>query len=156
MTEPTAPLRLCVHRSLPAGAPVPVEVTVHVPADPQCVEEAVELMARHCFAGRSPSPRTGFRFRVALCEAMSNGIRFGAAGDPGRTIRVSLLLSADVIRIEVSDGGRGFDPAAVPEPTAPEALEQSRGRGLFLIRHLVDRVEFNERGNIIWMTLPRS
>jgi serine/threonine-protein kinase RsbW len=115
-------------------------------------------MARHCFAGRSPSRRTGFRFRVALCEAISNGIRFGAGAgdDPRRTIRVAALIEADRIRVEVSDGGRGFDPAAVPEPTAPGALEQPFGRGLFLIRHLVDRVEFNERGNTIWMTLPRS
>ena len=54
-----------------------------------------------------------------------------------------------------TDEGPGFDPTAVPEPIRPEQLDEANGRGLYLIRKLVDSVEFNERGNSICMTLRR-
>jgi serine/threonine-protein kinase RsbW len=120
------------------------------------VEEAVELMARHCFAGATPSHRTRFRLRVLLTEAISNSILFGARGDPARRVRVQAALTEENIRLEVTDDGPGFDPGEVPDPTLPDKIARSIGRGLFLIKNLADRVEFNDRGNTIWMTLPRS
>jgi serine/threonine-protein kinase RsbW len=56
----------------------------------------------------------------------------------------------------VADQGDGFDPAIVPDPTLPERLEEEDGRGLFLIRQLVDEVRFNDRGNAICMVLRRA
>jgi anti-sigma regulatory factor (Ser/Thr protein kinase) len=152
-----APLRLCVRRSMPEpGPPATVWIALRVPADVRCVEEAVELMARHCFAGSHPSRRTTFRLRVLLAEALTNSILFGAAGDPTRTVRVTAELGAETIRLQVTDDGPGFDPKAVSDPTSPAALRRPIGRGLFLIRNLADRVEFNAQGNTIWMTLPRA
>jgi len=149
-----APLRLCLRRS-PASGSV-TSVTLQLPADVRCVEEAVELMARHCFAGTAPCRRTSFRLRVLLTEAISNSILFGARGDPARRVRVEAEVGADSIRLEVTDDGPGFNPQEVPDPTLPDRLGRSIGRGLFLIRNLADQVEFNAQGNTIWMTLPRS
>jgi serine/threonine-protein kinase RsbW len=149
-----ASLRLCVRRTPgPAGA---ASVTLQLPADVGCVEQAVELMARHCFSGAAPCRRTGFRLRVLLTEAISNSILFGARGDPARRVRVEAALTEDTIRLEVTDDGPGFDPDGVPDPTLPDKLTRPIGRGLFLIKSLADRVEFNPQGNTIWMTLPRS
>lgn len=131
-------------------------VSVTVPADVRFVEEAVELMARHCLSGQDPSQRTGFRVRVLLAEALTNSILFGAEGDPARTVQVAALLTDHAIRLQVTDDGPGFDPDGVPDPTDPAGVARSIGRGLFLIRSLADRVEFNEQGNTIWMTLQRS
>lgn len=155
MDDPAAPLRLCVHRT-PTVPGAPASVALELPADVRCVEEAVELMARHCFAGAAPCGRTSFRLRVLLAEAISNSILFGAGGDPARRISVAAELTEQTIRLEVTDDGPGFDPQEVPDPTLPDGLARSIGRGLFLIRSLADRVEFNDQGNTIWMTLPRS
>ena len=156
MEDPVAaPLRLCVRRTDPAPG-VAASVTLHMPADVRCVEEAVELMVRHCFAGAEPCNRTRFRLRVLLAEAISNSILFGAGGDPGRRVRVGAELTEETIRLQVTDDGPGFDPREVPDPTLPDGLARSIGRGLFLIRSLADQVEFNAQGNTIWMTLPRS
>jgi len=133
-----------------------VRVALRIPPDLRCVEEAVELLARHCFAGLTPSPRTTFRLRVLLAEAITNGILFGAAGNPASPITVTAELGDDTIRLQVTDDGPGFDPEGIPDPTASRARSRPVGRGLFLIRHLADRVEFNAQGNTIWMTLPRS
>ena len=152
-----ASLRLCVRRTPAApGVAAAVSVELRVPADLRCVEEAVELMVRHCFAGLDPCQRTRFRLRVLLSEALANGILFGAGGDPARHVKVTALLTEDSIRLQVNDDGPGFDPAEVPDPTSPPAVRRPIGRGLFLIRSLADRVEFNAQGNTIWMTLPRS
>ncbi|MDZ4674851.1 MAG: ATP-binding protein [Gemmatimonadota bacterium] len=153
----TSPLRLTVRRSpTNAGETGPIRVRLDLPNDLGCVEEAVELLALHCFAGRSPSPRTAFRLRVTLAEAMANAIQAAVRAGGARQVCIVANLHADVVRLSVSDQGEGFDPAAPPDPTLPEALDREAGRGLFLIRHLADRVEFNDQGNTIWMTLPRS
>jgi serine/threonine-protein kinase RsbW len=131
-------------------------VALRVPADLRCVEDAVELMGLHCFAGLAPSRRTRFRFRILLAEAISNGIIFGAAENPQGEVRVVAELTGSRIRLGVTDDGPGFAPDDVPDPLRPEALERACGRGLFLIRSLADSVEFNAQGNTIWMTLPRD
>ena len=51
-------------------------------------------------------------------------------------MRVELV--PELIRVSVTDEGPGFDPDAVPEPIRPEQLDEARGRGLYLIRKLVD------------------
>ncbi len=149
----TSALKLCVRRTERQDAAV--EVSVRVPSEIDCIEEVVELLARHCFAGARPSGRSQFRFRVATSEALANAVICGNALDPAKSVFVRAECLSDCIRIHVTDEGRGFDPAAVPEPIRPEDVESQCGRGLFLIRHLVDDVAFNPRGNSICMTLRR-
>ncbi|MFZ5623742.1 MAG: ATP-binding protein [Gemmatimonadota bacterium] len=152
----TAPLALCVRR-----APVPhqrdcgAEVSVRVPSAIAYVEEAVELLARHCLAGYPTPPRTAFRLRVVLAEALANAIICGNHEDPSKWVWVTVELRPELIHIHIRDEGDGFDPAAVPEPLGREDLDRVCGRGIFLIRHLADHVTFNDRGNIICMTLRR-
>lgn len=148
----TAPLRISLRRTVPEVPAAPVSIDLRMPSDVTEVEAAVELMARHCFAGVSPCARTTFRLRVALSEALANAILRGNGEDPDKRVRVRAELFADSIQLSIEDQGDGFEPI---EPTLPSSLESDRGRGLFIISQLADRVEFNDRGNTIWMTLPR-
>jgi serine/threonine-protein kinase RsbW len=150
----TAPLRLCLRRS-ETDAGVPVSVALRMPSDIGEVEAAVELLARHCFAGLRPCSRTTFRLRVALAEALSNAIIRGNHEDPSKRVSVRAELYPESIRFEIADEGDGFDRTVSDPTTLPSSLEDDRGRGLFIITHLADRVEFNDQGNTIWMTLPR-
>lgn len=125
-------------------------------SDVGLVDDAVELLARHCFSSVEPNRQVLFRLRVALAEALANAIQFGNGGDPGKIVCVHVQLFVDRIRVSVTDEGSGFDPGKVPDPRDPDQLTNPRGRGLFIIRHLAEDVAFNERGNTIWMTLPRS
>ncbi len=136
--------------------PLPLAIDFEMPSDVRAVEDAVELFARHCFSGRRPCARTVFRFRVSLAEALSNAIVRGNREDRAKTVRVRAEIRADSIRIAVEDQGDGFDPATTQELAIPEAHDAESGRGLTIIRHLAEQVEFNARGNTIWMTLPRS
>lgn len=151
-----SPLRLCVRRSqAPDGGGTGTLVTLRLPSEIACIEEAVELVTRHCLAGHETPKKTRFRLQVVLSEALSNAIVRGNREDREKWVDVRVELWPDAIRLVVTDEGAGFDPSAVPEPIRPEQLDEANGRGLYLIRKLVDAVEFNERGNSICMILRR-
>jgi serine/threonine-protein kinase RsbW len=124
-----------------------------VPSDLGMVGDAVELVASHLPPGTLSPRRISFNLRTALAEALGNAIRYGTGEDPERVVRVQVELGRDAVRIYVVDDGHGFDPTRLPDPTLPDNLEREYGRGLFVIRHLVDDVEFNEKGNGICLTL---
>jgi serine/threonine-protein kinase RsbW len=152
----TAPLLLCVRRtSASEVAGSATLVTLRLPSDVNCIEEAVELVTRHCLAGHQATKTTRFRLRVVLSEALTNAIVRGNGEDRTKWVDVRAELVPEVIRVSVTDEGPGFDPEAIPEPLQPEQLDVATGRGLFLIRKLVDTVQFNERGNSICMILRR-
>ena len=116
----------------------------------------MELVTRHCLAGHEATQTVRFRLRVVLSEALSNAIVQGNREDRAKSVEVRAELGPDAIQVWVTDEGPGFDPSAVPEPIRPEQLAEARGRGLYLIRKLVDSVQFNEQGNSICMILRRQ
>ncbi|MBV8077326.1 MAG: ATP-binding protein [Planctomycetaceae bacterium] len=71
----------------------------------------------------------------------------------GSRITVGTIASPSLYIIR--DEGPGFDPSLLPDPTAPANLERASGRGLLLIRALMDEVAFNAAGNQITMTKRR-
>jgi serine/threonine-protein kinase RsbW len=155
--EPTAALRLCVRRRrLPGPSGSTVEVNLRVPSDVGCIEEVVDLILRHCCSGTWSSRRLRFNLRVAIAEALANAIVAGNQEDRSKSVDVHAELFADEIRIHVTDQGPGFDPATISAPLDPEELDRPNGRGIFLIKNLVDDVVFNPQGNSICMTLRRQ
>ncbi len=129
------------------------EVDLELPSDLSVIEPVVRLLAHRCRDFHSYSPRTLLNLRVAVSEALSNAILYGNADDPSKTVRVRATVDAWRIDVQVTDEGSGFDPAEVPDPTRPDAIDAPGGRGLFLLHQLADDVEFNERGNSITLVL---
>ena len=119
------------------------------------VGEVVEAVCAGCFADRPASRRTQFRLCTVLAEAVANAMLYGNDGDPSRQVVIEVELHDELIVVSVSDEGDGFNHSIVPVPVGDETLEATRGRGLYMIHRLADQVVFNDRGNTIWMTLPR-
>jgi len=155
----TAPQKLLIrrHSGHASDAPDhPFEISLRVPTALEVVEEAVDLVARHCLASGLAPRSARFNLRVALSEALSNAIVYGNRLDPHKFVDVRVVVTADSFSLHVQDEGEGFDYGDLPDPTVPEAIEATEGRGLFLIRQLMDDVQFNERGNSICMTMRRA
>ncbi len=90
--------------------------------------------------------------RLALREALNNAVKHGSKLDPGKKIHVATRLDpANGLWVSIRDEGNGFDPKRIPDPTAPENLERFSGRGLFMIRELMDKEEFHDNGREIQM-----
>jgi serine/threonine-protein kinase RsbW len=86
---------------------------------------------------------------IAVTEAVNNAIKHGNSNDKAKNVHLSLALNDSMIKFIVKDEGPGFDYQDLPDPTAPENLEKPGGRGIFLMRHLSDEVEFKDKGRIV-------
>jgi serine/threonine-protein kinase RsbW len=81
---------------------------------------------------------------IAIGEALANAIVHGNHCEPRKKVRISVALNDNCdLLVSVKDSGSGFDPSALPDPIVAENLSAKHGRGLFLIRHFMDQVEFN-------------
>ncbi|HVE97755.1 MAG TPA: ATP-binding protein [Mycobacteriales bacterium] len=87
---------------------------------------------------------------VALTEACTNVLKHSGPGDE---YEVRFALDNEVCSIQICDVGTGFDPATLPDGDA--AHDAERGRGVQLMRHLVDELRFTSNpddGSVVTMT----
>lgn len=84
---------------------------------------------------------------VSVLEAVNNAIIHGNKSDETKYVNISIVLKDNVLEIAVEDQGKGFRPDEVPDPTNPENVERTNGRGVFLMKNLADEIQFNKKGN---------
>jgi serine/threonine-protein kinase RsbW len=85
-------------------------------------------------------------------ETVRNAIEHGNLKDKRSRVIINYRISGDRFTIEVEDEGAGFDHRALPDPTHGDNLMKNSGRGVYLVRRLMDKVEFNEKGNKVKLT----
>jgi serine/threonine-protein kinase RsbW len=84
---------------------------------------------------------------VAVTEAVNNGIIHGNKRDPAKKVVVTCIVNRAALVIRVEDEGPGVNPDALPDPLAEENLMRENGRGVFLMRSLMDAVAFERHSN---------
>jgi len=82
---------------------------------------------------------------VAVIEAGTNAIQHGNAFDEAKLVTFEFIVHTDDIVVQVDDYGRGFDPEKVANPTDEAHILNPHGRGLYLMRSLMDEVTFRTR-----------
>lgn len=97
-------------------------------------------------------PKNEFCAHLCLEEALVNAIQHGNKSDKDLRVRLEMREDDDCCRIFVYDEGQGFSPQAVPEPK----VDQPRGRGLCLIKHFMDHVEFHGAQRCLEMVFRRK
>ena len=88
---------------------------------------------------------------LALTEALANAVKHGSKNDPSREVRCQAFAESSTLTVVVSDSGAGFDPGSVANPLEYAGLTADHGRGLYMIRQLVDEVRFVRCGAEIRM-----
>ena len=104
------------------------------------VEAAADKLAGE--AGLDEDQR--FHIAMAMREAAINAVLHGNEYSPNTYIDVSLENTGADLIFKIADQGHGFDPEHLPDPLAPENLLRGTGRGIFLIRSLMDEVHFRQ------------
>jgi len=89
--------------------------------------------------------------QIALREALANAVIHGNHQDPGKHVYVGCRGGTDEVSIVVRDEGQGFGSGDVPDPTAPENIKSSHGRGIYLMKTLMDEVRFERGGTVVYM-----
>ena len=85
-------------------------------------------------------------------EAVNNAILHGNHSNPEKIVDIELTFESNLLQIKVTDEGPGFRPEKVPDPTTPENIEELNGRGIYLMSHLADLIEYSNKGNSVTMT----
>ena len=130
-----------------------------IPSDVREIEPIVEQVTHECRVLELSARLCALNVPVALTEALSNAILRGNRGIRDKQVRVRAVVSDSDLVLEVADEGTGFDlDACTIDPTSPGSLEREDGRGLFLMRSLMDRVERYEDDarNVVRLTLHRT
>lgn len=92
---------------------------------------------------------------ISVTEAVNNAIVHGNKKDPEKKVILRLICDKNRICVEVEDEGKGFDLNSLPCPITEENLLKEVGRGIFIVRSLMDKVDFifkPEGGTIVRLT----
>ncbi|MDR3764851.1 MAG: ATP-binding protein [Acidobacteriota bacterium] len=133
--------------AVPAGFALKMDLTIpaQISAITPLVESVMAVVRRQAGAKE-------LEIETALREALANAIKHGCHGDPTKFVQCQVTFEDDhSVLLTVRDPGAGFNPKAVPDPTAEDLLYESHGRGIYLIRRLMDEVRFRRRGAEIHM-----
>jgi serine/threonine-protein kinase RsbW len=92
-----------------------------------------------------------YQLNLVLTEAMTNAIKYGAPESSDEKVHILITVGENELLIKIYDCGQGFDINDIPAPDF-EKLED-RGRGIFLIRSLMDSVRYVkcQEGNVLEM-----
>ena len=96
-----------------------------------------------------PPQDTRVNIPLACDEAITNAIVHGNNSDPHKKVNIQIYVSPNRFRIRVRDEGAGFKLEEVSNPTQGEALLRASGRGVYLMRNIMDAVEFKEGGRVV-------
>jgi serine/threonine-protein kinase RsbW len=152
MTEPSLP-----------DAGLRVSLNVDIPSDVAYIERVVDLVRLSCAELSFNAHHLALNVPVALSEALSNAILRGNLESPEKRVRVHADVDTTRLVVEIADEGIPFDlDTDTRDATTAENVEREDGRGLFLMRKLMDDVERFDvtpgtgSGNVVRLTLSRA
>ena len=121
-----------------------------IPSDPKYLKRASSRLLG-ALKKLKLSKETLFDIRLSLEEAVINAMKYGNGFDKNLRVVISYVFSEGRLEITVRDEGKGFDHRATPDPRSGTNILKHGGRGIFLIKNLMDEVKYNDSGNEIKM-----
>lgn len=91
---------------------------------------------------------------ISVSELINNSVNHGNKAETEQPVEVSVNKNGDNVSISITDQGSGFDPEEIADPLAEENLLKNAGRGIFIVKSLMDsiEVETTDRGTKITIT----
>jgi len=118
---------------------------MHYPSTRETINDAVELIldvARQCGCDTEQEAD----LEIALREALANAVIHGNEENEHKDVFVRCYGGSEKTLILVRDDGAGFEPNEIPDPRGTDRVQLDHGRGLFLMRALMDQVVFRRSG----------
>ena len=104
--------------------------------------KTIEEFSLHLSKKAALSQDQAENIAIVLTELVNNAIVHGNKLIPAKRVIVKTTYYPDRVEISVKDEGSGYDPSALNNPTKPENILRENGRGIFLVKNLIDKVDF--------------
>jgi serine/threonine-protein kinase RsbW len=133
-----------------------LELEAWMPSETEAISPAVEQLMRLMEPGRWITGDES-AVELALREALNNAVIHGNGADPNRLVEIRCRCERGKgVWLIVRDEGTGFDPSAVPSPLTQQGLAAEHGRGIYLMKLMMDEVVFERGGSEIHMRKRRT
>jgi len=121
----------------------------------ECLGEVCDFVT-HCAKECNLNETQVYAVQLAVDEAATNIIEHAYKGHTTEDIEITCEVVPEGFQVVLRDHGQAFDPASIPKPLLNVPLEElrSRGLGVFLMRRMMDVVEYEfspESGNTLKM-----
>lgn len=126
-----------------------VELHQSLPSQVGAISPSVDQIMRFILIFRNSD---GSEIEMALREALANAVVHGNQENSRKQVHVECRCCMDgEVSITVRDEGQGFNSDQLLDPTAPENRLFTHGRGIYLMKTLMDEVSFDEGGAVVMM-----
>jgi len=109
----------------------------------------VEIFLKDIFNEYNLEQKYFNKIYLCISEAVVNSIKHGNKNDLNKTISIVVNCDENELNILIEDEGNGFDLNTISDPTCKNNLKNESGRGIFIIKALTNKIEYNEKGNRI-------
>lgn len=124
------------------GRPARLELSVSCGSRREWIDP-MQAVAERVFRAAGFDEEQSYWPILAVREAVMNAVLHGNRERPDTSVTVTYRVLGDRIEVTVCDEGEGFDPERLRDPRKRENLLSEGGRGVFLMRQFMDRVEFS-------------
>jgi len=93
---------------------------------------------------------------ISVTEMVINGIIHGNKSIPNKAVTIALEKKDDAVEITITDQGAGFDPETIDNPIDEKNLLKEVGRGIFIVKSLMDRVDIRPTPEGTEVTLVKN
>ena len=115
--------------------------TIVVPSDTVYLAEVDEFIEDKLVAAGVSGSLTA-DLAISITEIVNNAILHGNKNNPAKLVTIILKINGDDVEVRIKDQGKGFNPDKVPNPIDESNLLNQVGRGIFIVRSLMDSVDF--------------
>lgn len=122
---------------------------IQAPSRAELISEIVNQIALSAVAVGFATRDLGNNIKLALSEAITNAMEHGNGWDPAKLVTVSVEVNPGFLQASIEDQGDGFDYQSLPDPTQPSLMLSERGRGVFLMHAIMDKVTYHNCGNLL-------
>jgi len=118
------------------------DIALSIPSEERHIHLA-DIIISHVVSEMGFGAEIGSQINLAVIEAVTNAIKHGNESDPKKTMELRFHMAEDKLTVFIKDCGSGFDLECVEDPLSPENLTKPCGRGIFLMRSLMDQVIYS-------------
>ena len=118
------------------------QYSLSISSERSSIENAVTL-AEKVAAEMNLIDEESDNLAISVSEAVANAIIHGNKLDKNKKVNISIFVKNNGVTVKVKDQGSGFEPKKLKNPIHPENISKEFGRGVFILRNLMDTVDFN-------------